>query len=125
MNQDPTIPSANNSSNKESDKRTIITAVFLVLFYPVGFVLMWFWSKWKIWVKLIVSCLTLPVLIVFVGILLTSILAAVNPKVQIEKANCTKTCSEQGVTDENLDQCVLDCLYREDDSTKPEAVTQE
>jgi hypothetical protein len=37
------------------DMRMLITVLLLVFAYPAGFILMWFWTKWKYWVKCVVS----------------------------------------------------------------------
>lgn len=48
------------TTDAEKDNRTLITALLLIFVYPVGVIVMWFWSRWKIWLKILVS---LPILI--------------------------------------------------------------
>lgn len=65
---------------------------------------MWFWSKWKVWVKLLVSFL----LIIFTLLILAPIvLIAVNPAEQMRKAGCAQLCKDSAPTDTS---CLEKCL---------------
>jgi hypothetical protein len=46
------------------DTKTIATVLLLIFMFPVGIILMWFWTKWKIWVKLLI---TLPAIIFLIS----------------------------------------------------------
>jgi hypothetical protein len=87
------------------DAKTIITILLLLLFYPVGIILMFVWMKWKWWVKLLVF---FPVTFFFLGILGVAILSTINPKAQIDKANCVKQCEEIVVDQRSL--CISECV---------------
>lgn len=81
--------SANVSINGETshDTKTIITVLLLVFLSPIGLIVMWFWSKWKLWVKILIS---LPVvLFLFFIILVPVVLVAINPAKQLSQANNT------------------------------------
>lgn len=78
--------------------KTMITAVLLVFVFPIGLILMWFWTKWKMWVKLLI---TVPVAVV----VLMGILSTANPSAQIKKAKCIKECKVSS----DLQSCVELC----------------
>jgi signal peptidase I len=47
--------------------KNIIVCLALFLFTPIGLLLMWFWVKWPLWIKLLVTVLLLlPLLLVFI-----------------------------------------------------------
>lgn len=77
------------------DTKTLITVLLLIFVFPIGLIVMFFWPKWKWWVKLLIA---LPVLF-FGFILMGAVLLAVNPSEQIEKAECVTACEESGGTD--------------------------
>lgn len=94
-----------------SDVRTIVTVLALLLAYPIGFILMWVWSKWKLWVKLLIS---IPVTLLIVFFILATMLVAINPAAQFEKAEkaaeranfmkeCTNTKTVEECSQEYLD----------------------
>lgn len=46
--------------------KTIIVILLLLFITPLGIILMWFWTRWPLWVKLLVSIpLLLPFLLIF------------------------------------------------------------
>jgi fatty acid desaturase len=45
--------------------KDIITATLLLLFYPAGVLVMWFWVKWPRWVKILIS---VPVILAIVAL---------------------------------------------------------
>jgi hypothetical protein len=67
------------------ETKNIITIICLILVYPIGVVLMLAWTKWPVWVKVLV-CLPLVLLPVFIALLVGAVLVTVNPKAQIAKA---------------------------------------
>lgn len=79
--------STNQAQGMSEDTKTIVTVLLLVFFYPVGVIVMWFWTHWPTWAKIIISSIIiLPIL----GILAAIILVAVNPARQLEQANNTQ-----------------------------------
>lgn len=88
------------SSGMSNDTKTLVTVLLLIFIYPVGLVLMWVWTHWPKWVKIL---LTIPVvilvLITFLSIILAITLVAINPSAQLEKARV---------------QCIQNCQYSED-----------
>lgn len=101
--QIPVAPQANSSL----DTKSIVTILLLLFFFPLGVILMWFLTKWPVWLKLII---TIPVTLAIIGILAVAILAAVNPKAQIQKANeaaCRQQCSISAPSNPN---CYNLCL---------------
>jgi hypothetical protein len=89
------------STGMSNDTKTIITVLLLLLMFPIGLLLMWFWVKWPVWVKIVIS---LPILII--PILLASLLIAVNPSKAIRQADCVKMC--QAASDNQ--GCIRSCL---------------
>ncbi len=49
-----TIPAATGNNH-----RTLITALLLIFLNPIGLIVMWVWSGWKVWVKILVTVLSL------------------------------------------------------------------
>jgi ABC-type sulfate transport system permease component len=100
-----------NKDTTSDDTKTIVTVLLLLFVYPVGVVVMWFWTKWKTWVKLLVS---LPLLFIPLLIFGAALLAAINPQGATEKAECVSDCSvmyEEGSVE--LQECVTDCTFGE------------
>ena len=75
-------------SNQETsaDTKTIITVLLLIFLYPIGLLVMWFWTKWKLWVKILISS---PIILIFLFILLPIVLISINPSKQFSQANNT------------------------------------
>lgn len=73
------------------DAKTIITVLTLLLFFPVGSILMWIWMKWPVWVKLLLSFFLLISLLTF---LLIIPLVALNPAESIMRARDAKRISD-------------------------------
>jgi hypothetical protein len=59
------------------DTRTIVTILLLFFSYPIGLIVMWFWARWKSWVKILVS---LPVIFIVLILILAVLAAALNPE---------------------------------------------
>lgn len=94
----PAQPTQNNSQTQPApatqgvseDTKTIVTILLLIFVFPIGFIVMLFWPKWKWWVKLLVA---LPgILLAF--ILGTALIVAVNPSAQVRKAECMTKCEQ-------------------------------
>lgn len=87
----PSTPSGTPSATPQGmsyDTKVTITVVSLLLFYPLGILLMWLWMKWKMWVKIVLSVLlVLPVLLAVPAVIL---LTSIDPVEQFAKASNTK-----------------------------------
>lgn len=59
------------------DTRTIVTILLLFFFYPIGLIVMWFWARWKSWVKILIS---LPIVFLIIIFVLAVIAAVLNPE---------------------------------------------
>lgn len=62
------------------DTKTIVTVLLLIFFFPVGFIMMWVWTHWPTWVKLLISTIVgLYMLFIFiiVGFFFTVFIAAI------------------------------------------------
>lgn len=77
------MASAQNQSDSESTK-TIVTVLLLIFAYPIGIIVMWFWPKWKTWVKVVLS---LPVILLPFAFLAAGALIVANP---VKKINNTQ-----------------------------------
>jgi hypothetical protein len=92
-----TVPSPSQSSTTTPSSvstATIITILLLFFMYPVGIIVMWFATKWPVWVKITLTCL-LILFIAIMGILATILVAAINPQEQLRKANEAQKRNEQ------------------------------
>ncbi len=49
------MASKKGSSGTSEDTKTIVTVLLLLFVFPLGLVLMWFWTKWPSWIKLLIS----------------------------------------------------------------------
>ncbi len=115
VNQPASPPQPAQPHGMSEDSKTLVTVLLLFLLYPVGLVLMWVWTKWKLWVKII---LTLPLPLMFLMIpLLTVALVAINPVGQIAKAN-----NAQRMSDLNSLMQAFE-LYKAQNSTYPSSLT--
>lgn len=78
----PAAPTGTSQNTKN-----LVTVLLLIFVYPVGFFVMWIWSGWKVWLKLLVSVLGTILTLLIIGIfLLPFLLLAVNPSAQFKKA---------------------------------------
>lgn len=53
---------AQNNQGVSEDTRLIVTVLLLIFVYPVGLIVMWLWTHWAKWVKVVIS---LPVILFF------------------------------------------------------------
>lgn len=81
------MAAASTNNEVSPDTKLIVTVLFLIFIYPVGLLLMWFWTPWKSWIKIILS---LPVILVVLAVLMTIVLIAINPRKQFDQANNAK-----------------------------------
>ncbi len=96
------INQTHNQGVSENNK-AIVTVILLVFVYPVGLLLMWFWTKWPRWAKIIIS---LPLFLAILGILAVALLATINPVKQLNQAKCAQQC----VNSENKNICIDTCI---------------
>lgn len=65
------IPVASTQVNSSVDNNTIIVIVLLIIFYPVGLILMWTMMKhWPLWIKLVASIPILFTVLILVAVVL-------------------------------------------------------
>lgn len=81
------------SKNQETSdtSATIVTALALIFLYPLGVIIMWFWPKWPLWVKIILS-------IPFIALAAAVAIIVANPQDQVEKARRVQELSTQSPT---------------------------
>lgn len=72
------------ATGTSEDTRTIVTVILLIFAYPIGLIVMWVWTHWPKWLKIILS---LPVILFFIGMLATIVLLVANPTKKIDKSN--------------------------------------
>lgn len=89
----PLTPPTNlpSTSGVSKDTKTIVTVLLLIFVFPIGFLLMWFWSGWKVWVKFLVS---VPITILTLIIVPAILLLTINPAKQFSLANNSKRASD-------------------------------
>jgi len=71
--------------------------------------MMWFWSHWKVWVKIL---LTVPLVLFSLLVIPAILLVAINPTAQFEKAKqleIKSTCATQCLDSEDT-SCVTNCV---------------
>lgn len=51
------------SEGISKDAQAIITVLCLIFVYPVGFIVMWVWTEWPIWLRLLLS---IPVILLII-----------------------------------------------------------
>lgn len=103
-------PSAASVAEKPNNTTpTIVTIIFLVLLPLIGIVLMWAWAKWPKWVKILITTLYALSIVLFI-IFFSAVVATINPKAQLKKAEAV-TCVNECITTQQLDQdaCVQQC----------------
>lgn len=107
-----------NSASASDDTRTIVTILLLLFVYPVGLILMWFWSRWKVWVKLLVTVFTLLpyilLLFMMIGAIGIGLLAVTNSDRLIKTAECATECEGS-----KNSTCVSRCMNKTSDETIP------
>ncbi len=105
----PLVQSAQSPVNQTQNQgisentKTIIAVILLVFAYPIGLLLMWFWTKWPRWAKIVIS---LPLFLAILGILAVALLATINPVKQLNQAKCAQQC----INSENKNTCMDTCI---------------
>lgn len=91
--------------------QTLLTIFFLIIFFPIGVILLWAWMPWKTWIKTLITLIgCLP--IAFVGFLLIFWLIAASQTNNISDDPCIRDCMVTGIDQET---CVNTC-YKSLDS---------
>lgn len=89
--------------------KTALTIILLILFWPVGVILMFVWMKWPAWLKILL--VVLPILLIGVlAVLVAVTLVAINPAAQIKKAEETKMRYDLSATQRAVTSYYLDKL---------------
>lgn len=63
---------ANTNQGTSNETKSIVTVLLLIFIYPIGVILAWFWTRWPVWVKIVVG---LPVVIIIVAVIWSIVLA--------------------------------------------------
>lgn len=74
------------ASGTSQDTKTLVTVLLLIFIWPVGLIVMWVWSGWKAWIKILITVLSFLVILPIVAMLATVVLVAVNPSELLKKA---------------------------------------
>lgn len=75
-----------------NDTKIIVTVILLVFFFPVGLILMWFWTKWPRWLKILLTVPLILTIFLFMGLFAIGFLAALNPNSAYNKGKCVSQC---------------------------------
>lgn len=99
------------------DTKAIIVVLLLIFVFPIGLLLMWFWTKWPLWVKLVVTIPILLIGLLFLGIFSAALITTINPTQQIARAH--------DATRKNDVAQLLNAVlkYEIDNSTLPAGIT--
>lgn len=91
------------SKNPSENTNNILTFLLLIFAYPIGIIVMWLWTKWARWVKILV---TLPIILVVLFGFIIGFAATANPNAQIKKAACVKQCQNSQLKETCITQCI-------------------
>ncbi len=103
----PPLSPAPVSPPKTDTTKNIIVILLVLFLFPVGLILMWFWTSWKTWVKVLVTVIPF-ILIVPLSILMAIVLVAINPNRQFAQANDTQRRSDVNMVLNGIDQVMVD-----------------
>ncbi len=99
----------NNSADMSDTKNTsnstkgVITFLLLLCVYPIGIIVMWYWTAWEKWVKWMV---TVPFILVILGGVFVGLTQSLNLNAQVKKGACTKQCENSQLRETCMDQCM-------------------
>ena len=85
----------NQNQQKGMGEKSLLTLIALVVFYPLGIVLMWKWTKWNKLTKIILMTPLALLLLAVVGIIAVSVLVAADPRKALRVSNCNKMCEQK------------------------------
>src|SRR3989344_224165 len=75
----------NQEATQPGTAKTVIVILLLIIFNPLGLILMYVWMKWPVWVKILLTVASIILLIL--PIIAVSALIAINPKKKQAKAH--------------------------------------
>lgn len=107
----PNKYASNSATNHPPTWKTVVVILTLLLLWPIGLILMIIWMKWPAWAKILVAIATAWVALMIVGFFAGLLIALINPRGLVEKAQiqqCTAQC--QSTTDRNT--CMTACLEK-------------
>lgn len=107
----PVKYSSNSASNQPPTWKTVVTILTLIFLWPLGLIFTIIWMKWPAWAKILVAIATAWVALIVVGFFAGLLVALINPKALVEKAQiqqCTAEC--QSSADKNA--CMTACLEK-------------
>lgn len=101
------ISATTDTTDKRLRTKSLVVILLLIFLYPIGLICMYFLTKWKWWVKLLI---TLPLILIPI----LSILS-INPQEALDKAaklkaECENLCSK----DVNYDTCYNQCVSNQE-----------
>lgn len=94
-----------NPPKVDSQTPTIVTVLLLVFLPLIGVVVMWFWPKWPLWLKLLITIL-LGLFLFLIGIFLAIVLVTINPGEIKKSALDTTRISDVTKVVENINKMV-------------------
>lgn len=92
------------STPTSEDTKTIVTVLLLIFAFPIGLILMWAWTNWPKWVKVII---TLPIFLFIMAMVAMVFLIAINPAKQLRRAECVQKCVDGPYRNVCVQQCSL------------------
>lgn len=96
------------NTGEEPKNKDMLTVVFLVFLPPLGIILMWVWTNWKSWIKMVITLVgCLPFFIGTIAFFVYLISQNVSDDIISQRNNleiCTSICGEQNVS------CMRECL---------------
>lgn len=100
------VTTTKDTTSEKLSKKSLVIILLLIFLYPIGLLCMYFLTKWKWWVKLLI---TLP--LILMAIIFGLSILSVNPQEAIEKAEKLKTlCSTKCSNEANYDACYNQCV---------------
>lgn len=103
---------ATQSAGTSEDTKTIITVLLLLFVTPIGIIVMWFWPKWKLWVKLLISIPTVLFSLFIAGVFFAAVLVSINTQRQFQRAECAALCEK----DPNQEACINSCMLENEEA---------
>jgi uncharacterized protein (DUF983 family) len=91
------------AADASENTNSILTLLLLFFAYPVGIIVMWLWTSWAKWVKILV---TLPFVLIILFGTLFGIGATLSIGEQVKKAECVKQCQNSARKDTCQAQCM-------------------
>lgn len=100
------VSAAADTTSEKLSKKSLVIILLLIFLYPVGLLCTYYLTKWKWWVKLLI---TLPMILI--ALVLAFSILSVNPQEAIKKAEQLKAkCANLCSNDSNYETCYNQCL---------------